>query len=294
MTHTGIECFLAICRHKTGSAAAQSLYITQPSLSARLKALERELGVDLFYRRKGSREMVLTHEGQEFYQLAVQYEALIEKMQKLGKSPKTTLRISCFNSLGTYLLPMVYGLFLQTNPRVSLQIQDMELAAASQSILRGETDLAFAGGQISDGQLRQFPAFSEPMVLICNADSGLQTPVSLSELPPQKEVFVQWSQGFVGWHQQVFGDSQPQLCVAIMAQLRQFLEREDRWAIVPVSVARGLSAECRIRQLETDIELPSREIFCVVSAQRQVPALSAFLDCLRQVLTAYPEFEILL
>lgn len=79
MTHTGIECFLAICHHKTGSAAAQALYITQPSLSARLKALEREVGTPLFYRCKGSREMVLTDAGREFYQLAVQYEALIKK-----------------------------------------------------------------------------------------------------------------------------------------------------------------------------------------------------------------------
>jgi len=63
MTQTGIQCFLAICRHKTGSAAAQALYITQPSLSARLKLLEDSLGVSLFYRQKGSREMVLTPEG---------------------------------------------------------------------------------------------------------------------------------------------------------------------------------------------------------------------------------------
>jgi len=126
MTHTGIECFLAICRHKTGSAAAQSLYITQPSLSARLKVLEQEVGVQLFYRRKGSREMVLTSAGQEFYQLAVQYEELVEKMHKLGQPEHTTLRIACFNSLGTYLLPAVYRLFLQSNPGISLQMQDME------------------------------------------------------------------------------------------------------------------------------------------------------------------------
>lgn len=294
MTHTGIECFLAICHHKTGSAAAQSLYITQPSLSARLKSLERELGVELFYRRKGSREMVLTHAGQEFYQLALQYNALLQKIQKLGESEKTTLRISCFNSLGTYLLPMVCGLFLQSTPQISLQIQDMEMPTASQSILRGETDLAFVGGRVSDGQLRQFPAFSEPMVLICSTDSQLQTPVVLSELPLQKEVFVQWSHEFSCWHQQIFGNFQPQLRVSIMAQLRQFLEREERWAIVPISVAKGLASECCIRKLETDISMPRREISCLISAQRPVPALSAFLDCLRQVLTAYPEFEILL
>ena len=47
MTHTGIECFLAICRHKTGNAAAQALFITQPSLSARLTVLEKEVGKQL-------------------------------------------------------------------------------------------------------------------------------------------------------------------------------------------------------------------------------------------------------
>lgn len=294
MTHTGIECFLAICRHKTGSAAAQSLYITQPSLSARLKVLEQEIGAQLFYRRKGSREMVLTSAGREFYQLAVQYEALMEKMHKLGHRENTTLRIACFNSLGTYLLPAVYKLFLESHPGISLQMQDMEMVAASQSILRGETDIAFTSGHVSDSQLRQIPAFSEPMVLICAADSQLQASAALSQLPEQEEVFVQWSGDFARWHRKVFGNSQPQISVSIMTQLRQFLEREDRWAIVPASVAKGLAEECRICQLKTGIPLPRREISCLVSSHRPVPALDAFLDCLRKVLTTYPEFEILL
>lgn len=294
MTHAGIECFLAICRYRTVVAAAQGLYITQPSLSARLKVLEREVGTPLFYRRKGSREMELTPAGKEFYQLAVEYETLMKKMRNLGSSQKTTLQISCFNSLGTYLLPAVYRLFLQTAPGIRLQMQDMEMAAASQSILRGETDLAFVAGHVSDSQLRQIPAFSEPMVLILAADSCLDAQVELGQLPPEEEVFVEWSSEFTRWHQKALGNSQPGLSVSIMAQLRQFLEREGRWAIVPVSVARGLAAECDIRQVQTDMELPRREISCVVSAQRTVPALEAFLDCLRQVLAEYPEIESLL
>ena len=294
MTHTGIECFLAICRHKTGSAAAQALYITQPSLSARLKVLEREIGAQLFFRRKGSREMALTPTGREFYQLAVQYETLIDQMHKLGDQQKTTLRVSCFNSLGTYLLPAVYKQFLQTNPQVSLQMQDMEIASASQSILQGETDLAFTSGHISDSQLRQLPAFSEPMVLICSAGSRLQTPVTPAQLQPHNEVCVQWSNSFMRWHQKHLGNSRPQLCVSIMTQLRQFLEQGDHWAIVPVSVAKGLAAECSIRQLETVFPLPRREVSCVMGVQSEVPAMEKFLQCLRQVLTTYPEIEILL
>ena len=44
MTILEIECFLAICQYKTASRAAKALYITQPSLSNRLKTLEREVG----------------------------------------------------------------------------------------------------------------------------------------------------------------------------------------------------------------------------------------------------------
>ena len=294
MTHTGIECFLAICRHKTGNAAAQALYITQPSLSARLKGLEKEIGTQLFYRRKGSREMVLTPAGETFYNLALQYESLIQKMHNLGKTAQTTLRISCFNSLGTYLFPGAYQLFLQKNPEISLQMQDMELVAASQSILQGETDLAFTAGSISDSRLQQIPAFSEPMQIICSADSRWQTPTVFSDLPAQEEVYVQWSHQFEQWHQLQLGESHPQLCVSIMAQLRQFLNQKDRWAIVPMSVAKGLENECSIRFLETDLPLPRREVSYIVNTQPQTPAVKAFLDCLEQVLATYPEIEILL
>lgn len=291
MTHSGIECFLAICRYKTGSAAAQALYITQPSLSARLKVLEREVGAPLFYRGKGTREMALTPAGREFYPLAVEYEALLDKMQKLGERQKAILRVSCFNSLGTYLLPEVYKLFLQTNPQISLQTQDMEIQAASQSILAGETDLAFTAGQISDNRLRQLPVFSEPMVLVCAADANLPSYVALSALPPDKEVSVQWNHSFTLWHERVLGHAYPKLCVSMMVQLRQFLEREDRWAIVPISVANGMTEEIPLRRLNTDTALPCRQIACVLQAQAQLPALEAFLDCLQQVLATYPEIE---
>lgn len=294
MTHAEIECFLAIYRHKTVSAAAQALYITQPSLSARLKALERQVGTQLFYRCKGSREMVPTQSGQEFYQLAVQYTKLIKRMQNLGNAKKNTLRVSCFNSLGTYLFPAVYKLFLQTNSQISLQTQDMQLTAACQSLLLDETDLVFTIGRVSDSQLRQVPIFSEPMVLICAADFQLQAPVSLSELSPQDEIFVRWSGAYARWHKKVFGNFQPQICVSIMAQLRQFLEEGDRWAIAPISVVKGLESECNIRQIETDVTMPRRQVSYVVRAERSVPALDAFLDCLRQVLTTCPEIEILL
>ncbi|MBR5472447.1 MAG: LysR family transcriptional regulator, partial [Clostridia bacterium] len=143
MTISEIECFLSICEHKTASRAAESLYITQPSLSSRLKTLERELGGELFIRKKGSREMMLTPAGKEFYTLALQYEELIRQMHSVFNKRLQKLRVSSINSLDTFLLPQVYERFLQQYPEIELEIQDMELSLSSRNIHTGDTDIAF-------------------------------------------------------------------------------------------------------------------------------------------------------
>ena len=67
MTAVDIEVFLAVCRHKNISKAAEVLHITQATLSIRLKALEEELGYPLLLRGKGKRSLSLTAQGQVFY-----------------------------------------------------------------------------------------------------------------------------------------------------------------------------------------------------------------------------------
>lgn len=294
MTQTGIQCFLAICRHKTGCAAAQALYISQPSLSARLKQLESSLGVELFYRQKGSREMILTPAGRELYPLALAYEELVGRMLNISDPQIANLRISSYNSLAAYVLPAVYQLLLEKHPQFGLSIQDMELAAASQSILNGETDLAFTSGIVSDSRLLQIPAFSEPMVLVCAESNRYEEPVLPQHLSIRNEVYVDWSNRFSQWHMRTLGPAHPHLRVSIMNHLQQFLKQDGRWAIVPVTVAAGLSREMPLKRLKTGFALPRREVSCVVEAQSRLPALDFFFDCLRQVLGTYPEIEVLL
>ena len=294
MTHAGIECFLAVCRYKTGSRAAESLFITQSSLSTRLKALEKELGGPLFYRRQGCREMTLTAAGREFYDLAVQYETLMEKMQKICHNPNQILRVSSFNSIGTYLLTAVYERFMQTNPQIRLEIQDMELDAAVHSIQEDKTDLAFTCGRVKDSYFLQSPVFSEPMVLITAMASDYPEPVELSQLPLSEEVYIEWSNAFARWHPQLFGSEKPQICIAIMAHLEKFIEQKQHWAIVPVSVAEGLEQRGLARRLQTGFSLPCREVSCITAAESEnQSAIDAFLECLREVIGEHPQITAL-
>ena len=75
MTNLDIETFWAVVQHGTMTAAAEALYITQPSLSARLKALEEEMGCRLVLRSKGQRSVELTRQGEEFISVAGAVEA---------------------------------------------------------------------------------------------------------------------------------------------------------------------------------------------------------------------------
>lgn len=70
MTNPDIETFFAVLQHGTLSAAAEALYISQPTLTARMQALEGEVGAELFHRGKGQRRICLTDAGERFLPLA--------------------------------------------------------------------------------------------------------------------------------------------------------------------------------------------------------------------------------
>ena len=83
MTSLEIEAFLTVQHTGSVTKAAQMLYISQSSLSTRLRTLERELGCFLFFRGKGAQAMVLTPEGERFLPLARQHKELEEKMRTI-------------------------------------------------------------------------------------------------------------------------------------------------------------------------------------------------------------------
>ena len=283
MTKLEIECFLAICQYKTASRAAEALYITQPSLSNRLKTLERKVGGALFYRHKGRREMSLTPAGKEFYTLALQYQDLILQMQQVCQNKGKKLRLSSLNSLDTYLLPQVYEHFIRSHPDIELELQNMDIAQACQTLLSGDTDLAFTTGDTIPKGLTRIPVYQEPMKLVCPAEYEFHHPVHNTELPLKKEIYVEWSRNYNIWHRQTFGELHPQLTIAIMAHLQHFMEQNRYWSIVPLSVANGLIKHHGFKIVDTAFPLPYREISIVIAEDQDAnPAIQAFYQCLKE------------
>lgn len=77
-----LQYFLAVAREQSISAAAESLHLSQPTLSTQLKAMEEELGKQLFIRgTKGSRKITLTEEGMILRKRAEEILSLVQRTQ---------------------------------------------------------------------------------------------------------------------------------------------------------------------------------------------------------------------
>ena len=295
VNQNGIEAFLAVCRCKSISRAAEELFLSQSSLSVRIKSLENELGTALFLRKKGQREATLTATGKEFYEIALAYEKLMSRIEKLRRENHDKLRVSSLNSLGAYILPESYALFMEKYPQTGLVIQNYEFGEACKSILRGNTDLAFNTDNSVTDRITATPVFSEGFSLICSGKSTYPETVSADMLSVKNEIYVDWYREFDAYHASIFGDEPPQLCLDMMSQLKIFVEKPNNWAIVPTSVARGLVQNADIRILNAAFALPERTVYCLHSAEEELNTYGRmFLQCLRDILEERKEVVCLL
>ena len=287
MTTTEIMVFLAICRHKNISRAAEELYISQASLSAHLKTLEAELGCTLLIRRKGKRSLSLTTQGQAFYQLALQYQNLMQKMSALDKGEALeTLQISAISSVGNYILPPVLRYFLEKYPRIRLTMQDIEAEEAFLSIIGGKTDMAFSTAKMETDQIVAIPFLRDPFTILCTADAPFAQTVTLKELSNWDEVYLRWSAEYEFWHQTAFGvESLCQFQLDLPNHLPLFVDRPGKWALVPQSVADKLCSDGKLRQCSPTFRVPDRTLYILRRRDNaESDSIHCFLDALREVL----------
>ena len=122
------------------------MFISQSSISERLKSLENKLGFVLFQRNRGNREITLTPEGRVFYEFALQRQELARKMYAVAETSLQIikLRIGGLSSIGNFILPLVYHRFSQRYPKSEFNIYHMNGVTAYTKLSAQEIDLAFS------------------------------------------------------------------------------------------------------------------------------------------------------
>ena len=83
MKQEDVSTFLAIVETRSISKAAEKLFLSQAAVSQRLKSLESEVGVTLIERRKGFKNIELTHYGNQFIDIAERWASLCQETEEL-------------------------------------------------------------------------------------------------------------------------------------------------------------------------------------------------------------------
>ena len=142
-----LEAFVYVVKLKSFSKAAQRIYLTQPTISAHINSLEKELDTKLIER--GTKYVYPTKPGSILYQYAVKMLNLREdavcSVKNYNKELKGTLTICASTVPSQNILPKVIAAFREEYPHVTFNIlrQDSELVV--ESISKGMADIGFCG-----------------------------------------------------------------------------------------------------------------------------------------------------
>jgi len=175
ITLNQLSSFLAVAREGSVSGAAEKLYVTQPSISAAVSALSRELDVELTERV--GRGIGLTAAGDAFRPYAADVLGLIEQGRQAAREAADysmrSLRLVAVATAAEYVVPALLRSFHRLHPEVSLSLEVANRATVFERVLEHEVDVAIAGRPPADERIAGVAFLKNELALIVAPDDRL-------------------------------------------------------------------------------------------------------------------------
>jgi DNA-binding transcriptional LysR family regulator len=181
--------FLAAVEHGSFSAAAQALYIAQPSLSEQIKRLENELGVTLFVRT--NRQLVLTEAGQLLLPEAQRTLAAAREAAESVRGVRTlsggTVAFGSFSSAHHLLLTDLIADFRARHPHVRVRAVGLNSSEVADAVRAGTLEAGLIALPVDDRGLDVGPVVWTSEAVYLSTDPARVrrplTPTDLANVP---------------------------------------------------------------------------------------------------------------
>ena len=166
MTIQQLEYTVALDKHKNFVKAAESCFVTQPTLTMQIAKLEQQCDTKLFDRSK--KPIETTAIGKQFVTKAHEVLRTVDEMNALVSKEKDSLdgefRLGIIPTLAPYILPLLLPSFAQAHPHTHLIIKELQSELIIEALKSNSLDLALIVTPLGEKQLREIPIFHEPFL----------------------------------------------------------------------------------------------------------------------------------
>ena len=173
-----LRSFAAVVRYGSFTRAAENTYLSQPTISTHIRALEEELNTQLLLR--DTKNLQVTPRGQELYECACRMLELQDNLlQRWRQSDQHIIQLGASTIPSAYILPEVLPLYGKQNPGSYFVVHQSDSRQVIEGVAGGLFDVGMSGMPCQDETIRCEPFFRDRMVLI--------TPVSRRFLALQSQ-----------------------------------------------------------------------------------------------------------
>lgn len=167
MTLTELRYIVAVARERHFGRAAETCFVSQPTLSVAVKKLEEELGVQIFER--GTGEISVTPTGSLIVEQAQRTLEESEKIRSIAKSTNDPLegplKLGVIFTVAPYLLPQLIPVLRRRAPKMPLVLEENYTATLSERLKRGDIDAAIVALPFSEPGINVTPLYDEAFVV---------------------------------------------------------------------------------------------------------------------------------
>jgi DNA-binding transcriptional LysR family regulator len=163
--------FRAVAEQRSFRKAAEELYLTQPAVSLQIKALEEDLGVQLFDRTGA--QIALTEAGKVLLGYSRQANALFlqaeHEIAALSGDHAGLLSLGASTTIAQYLLPRLLSEFLRSHPRIHPTMISGNTEQIVEAVKKQKIALGLIEGPARSRDIKSEPFLEDELVLIVSA-----------------------------------------------------------------------------------------------------------------------------
>ncbi|MCS5490866.1 hydrogen peroxide-inducible genes activator [Algoriphagus limi] len=274
MTIQQLEYLIAVDKHRHFGHAAESCFVTQPTLSAQLSKLERELGVILFDRSK--MPVIPTEIGVQVIEHAKKVvsesKGIYELVAQLKGDISGTIKLGIIPTLAPYLLHLFVRGFLEKYPNVKLEVQEMVTEEVVRRLKNDELDLGIIVTPLDEPGIVEKPMFYEKFYAYLSKDHQLlaKSEITADEIKSDelwilqqghcfRDQVINFCDPYSSGHQNFHYES------GSLEGLRNMVNRYKGVTLLPELATHDLNDEERSRLRPFKGQAPTREVSIILN-----------------------------